>query len=79
MAKRQPAEPPAEQPKAGWSLGLPEEDAADAAPTDDVADDTTQPHAATGEAETAEDELAPEREERDEPEEGSGPPESDAA
>jgi len=66
MAKRQPAEPPAEQPKARWSLGLPEEDEADAALAEDSPGNTDQPEAPAEEAMTTEDEIAPDREERDE-------------
>ena len=66
MAKRQPAEPPAEQPKAHWSLGLPGEEPADAAAIEDAAGDTDQPEAPAEKAMTTEDEIAPDREERDE-------------
>ena len=66
MATTLAAEPSAEQPKAGWSLGLPEEDEADAALAEDSPGNTDQPEAPAEEAMTTENQLALQREERDE-------------
>lgn len=73
MATTLAAERPAEQPKARWSLGLPEEDAVDGAPTDDSPRDPDQPESPTEVAEITADERTPDPGERDELKDSSEP------